>query len=114
MSDSEHTTFTFNVSKTHNFLDLPRETGTYRREVANGVVYTLTVEDGKIVKHEAVDRNGKPLRTTRIRMERPSYGPGYGPIGPDEPRCMFCTSGGDTWGPGGDEPHECQTVPCDM
>ena len=113
MSESEHTTLTINISKTYNFLDLPRETGTYQREVGNGVVHTFTVKDGKIVKHAAVDRNGKPLATSRIRIESSTYGPGYGPIGPDVPRCMYCTEG-DTWGAGGDDKHECMTVPCDM
>lgn len=113
MSGSERTTLTINISKTHDFLDLPRETGIYRREVENGVVHTFTVKDGKIVKHEAVDRHGKPLATSRIRIASSTYGPGYGPINPDVPKCYYCTEG-DTWGAGGDGTHECVSTPCDM
>ena len=97
-----------NVSETHDFLDPPRETGTHRREVENGVVHTFTVEDGKMVKHEAVDRDGKPLRTSRLRMES---------TWDDPPTawCYICTNGGDTWGPGGDDVwHQCYKAPCDF
>ena len=82
MSDSEQTTFTIKISKTHNFLDLPRETGVYHREGPDGETHTLTVKDGKVVKHEAVDSSGKALRTSRIRIASASYGPGYGPTPP--------------------------------
>jgi hypothetical protein len=112
MSDSGHQTpSTIKISKTHDLRNLPRETGTYQREVEDGIVHTFTIKDGKVVKHEAVDREGRPLATSRIRIEA-AWGSGAPVYDPDTRTCYFCTSGGDTWGAGGDGSHQCWEGDC--
>jgi hypothetical protein len=105
------TALTINISETHNFLDLPRETGTYRREVENGIVHTFTVEDGKIVKHEAVNREGKQLATSQIRIVADYiHNPGGGgspAIPVDSPKCYYCTNDSDY-----SSHHSCWSAPC--
>lgn len=111
MSDRGNpTSLTINISQTHDFLDLPRETGIYQREVENGVVYTFTVEEGKIVKHEAVNREGKPLATSRIRIESVAEDYEFPPIHiPPGPKCYICTNDSDY-----DDNHQCYVANCDI
>jgi len=114
MSDSGHqTALTIRISGTHDLRNLPRETGTYQREVENGTVHTFTIEDGKVVKHEAVDRAGTPLKTSRIRIDA-SWNGGTPVWNHDVPQCYFCAEGGDTWGGGGGETHQCWVGDCDI
>ncbi len=102
------TSLTINISQTHDFLDLPRESGIYQREVENGVVHTFTVEDGKIVKHEAVNRDGKPLAMSRIRIEGVAAD-GNPYLIPPGPKCYICTNDSDY-----DDSHQCYVANCDF
>jgi hypothetical protein len=73
------------ISDTHNFLDIASESGTHSRKLENGVVVTLTIEKGKIVKTAAHDSKGNPLKTFHMKMH--SVVPEDG-----EPICYACVA----------------------
>jgi hypothetical protein len=73
------------ISDTHDLMDVPSEAGTYSRELENGVVFTITIDKGKIVKHVAKDSKGNVLKTFNLKMDQ------VGP--PDEGTvCFVCLS----------------------
>ena len=112
MSDNA-TAFPIKISQSFDLLNIPKKDGVYRREVEDGIVHTFTISDGKVLKREAFDRDGNPLPTYRLRITASG---GFNPpfINPDSPKCYFCVSGGDTWGGGGGETHNCWVDECDM
>jgi hypothetical protein len=91
------------VSDKHDLLDVSSEAGTYSRNLENGVVLTFTVEGGKIVKHDAKDRDGKELKTFNLQMH--SF---------DEGRvCFVCMSLGEPPSDYGDD-QICFKAPCHL
>ena len=89
MSGSNHLTDirSITLSDSRYFFDIAEKDGTHSKEVEDGVVLTITIEKGKLVKHAAHDSNGNPLRTFRLQMAS-SY-PGEGSV------CYVCSGGGD-------------------
>jgi hypothetical protein len=85
-----------------NFLDIASEAGTHSKEFENGVVVTITIDKGKIVKHEAKDKTGKSLKTSYLQMSTVAPASVAPEIGGDGPNCYICyqDSGGDYGGPG--------------
>jgi hypothetical protein len=55
------------ISDTHDLLDIPSESGSYSKELENGIVLTLTIEEGKIVKNEAKDSKGHSLKISHLK-----------------------------------------------
>lgn len=88
------------ISK-HDPLDVVSD-GTHSKELENGVVLTITIDKGKMVKHEAKDKAGNSLQTFFLTMR----------TGPrDEGKlCYTCWNGGG----GYEEPPYCIRTPCDI
>jgi hypothetical protein len=90
------------ISDTHDLMDIPSEAGTYSKEFENGVVFTITIDKGKMVKHVAKDRKGNSLKTFHLKMQS----------APDGQVCYICYQdvGGDYGGPG----QVCGRIRCDI
>jgi hypothetical protein len=88
------------ISK-HDLMDIVSD-GTHSKKLENGVVLTITIDKGKMVKHEAKDKAGNSLQTFFLTMWT-------GPL--DEGRhCYVCWPGGG----GYEEPPYCVRRPCDI
>ena len=48
--------------------------GTRSTELENGVVLTVTIENGKLTKHEARDNHGTLLKTSLLRLHSEDEG----------------------------------------
>jgi hypothetical protein len=48
--------------------------GTHSTELENGVVLTVTIENGKMTKHEARDNQGTLLKTSLLRLHSEDEG----------------------------------------
>jgi hypothetical protein len=52
-------------------MDITSEPGTYSKKFENGVMLTVTIDKGKMVKYEAKDNAGKSLKTSILQMRSP-------------------------------------------
>jgi hypothetical protein len=79
------------ISDTHDLFDIPSEATTYSKELESGIVLTITIEKGKIVRHVAKDREGKSLKTFHLQMHS---------IAPEDEGtvCYICYSGDGDYG----------------
>jgi len=75
MSRSNHVTQIRSVvlSDKYDLMDIASDVGTHSTEVEEGVVLTITIENGK-VKHAAKDRDGKILKTSSLRIHSDDEG----------------------------------------
>ena len=93
------------LSHTEDLLDLSPESGAYSKTLDDGTVINITVKGGKIVKHEAHDKEGNPLRPYYVNTR-----PGD-PGSPEARVCYSCYIKDPSWdGPGG----FCVKIPCSM
>jgi hypothetical protein len=113
MSDSNDLTKirSIRISDTHDFMDIASEAGTYSKKLENGVVCTITIDKGKIVKLVAKDSEGNSLRTFNLKMH--SVGPadqGIRPADRGEGTICFCCLGSGSY----TETPLCYKVSCDL
>jgi hypothetical protein len=59
------------ISDKQDLMDITSEAGTYSKEFENGVVLTVTIDKGKMVKYEAKDNAGNSLKTSILQMRSP-------------------------------------------
>jgi hypothetical protein len=77
------------ISDKQNLMGIHSEAGTYSEKFENGVVLTITIEKGKMVKHEAKDRAGNSLKTSILRISGIGEETCYVCFHVDTPQ-MFC------------------------
>lgn len=63
--------YSLKISGKRDFMDVTSKSGTYSQKFENGVVLSITIEKGKMVKHEAKDRAGKLLKSSIVRIQEP-------------------------------------------
>jgi hypothetical protein len=59
------------ISDKQDLMGITSEAGTYSEEFENGVVLTITIDKGKMVKYEAKDSAGNLLKASILRIQHP-------------------------------------------
>jgi len=84
------------MNDTEDLLDFNPSSGAYSKTLEDGTVINITVKNGKIVQHEARDKEGHPLRPYYVNSS-----PGD-PGAPEARVCYACYIKDPSWdGPGG-------------